>query len=129
MECPFCHAGRDHLKVLETRQNGQSLRRRRECGVCLERFSTYECYEAESSHFRSHRYKRVHFLNIRQIEKILDKANALNDALNIILTELNEIKTHMEANSPVAPRLEGRAAPVAHSRHVSSNEQVHSTGA
>lgn len=45
MKCPFC----DHLhsKVLDSREtdDNTSIRRRRECESCLQRFTTYERYE------------------------------------------------------------------------------------
>lgn len=42
MKCPFC--GAMNTKVLESRQTeeGRSIRRRRECVSCGERFTTYE---------------------------------------------------------------------------------------
>jgi transcriptional repressor NrdR len=42
MRCPFC--GRTDSKVLETRlaDDGYSIRRRRECPECQNRFTTYE---------------------------------------------------------------------------------------
>lgn len=42
MRCPFC--GRSDSKVLETRlsDDGYSIRRRRECSDCQNRFTTYE---------------------------------------------------------------------------------------
>jgi transcriptional repressor NrdR len=45
MKCPFC-ANQD-TSVLESRvaEDGQSLRRRRECGKCQKRFTTFERVE------------------------------------------------------------------------------------
>lgn len=42
LRCPFC--GRDDSKVLDSRpaDDGAVIRRRRECGGCGERFTTYE---------------------------------------------------------------------------------------
>lgn len=42
MRCPFCAATRD--KVVDSRpaEDGRAIRRRRECGGCRQRFSTYE---------------------------------------------------------------------------------------
>jgi len=42
MHCPFCSAGES--EVVETRlaEEGNSLRRRRECSSCKKRFTTYE---------------------------------------------------------------------------------------
>ena len=45
MRCPFC--GSDTDKVVDSRssKNGQSIRRRRECLKCNQRFTTYEYIE------------------------------------------------------------------------------------
>ncbi len=45
MQCPFCHAA--DTKVTDSRLvgEGQEVRRRRECIVCAERFTTYEVVE------------------------------------------------------------------------------------
>jgi transcriptional repressor NrdR len=45
MFCPFCNA--DDTKVIDSRlvANGGQVRRRRECGACSERFTTYELAE------------------------------------------------------------------------------------
>lgn len=45
MHCPFCQ--HEDTRVLDTRlvDDGSSVRRRRECAACLERFSTFETAE------------------------------------------------------------------------------------
>ena len=45
MHCPFC--GADDTKVIDSRlvAEGDQVRRRRECAVCSERFTTYEVAE------------------------------------------------------------------------------------
>jgi transcriptional repressor NrdR len=45
MQCPFCHAV--DTKVTDSRLvgEGQQVRRRRECILCAERFTTYEVIE------------------------------------------------------------------------------------
>jgi transcriptional repressor NrdR len=44
VRCPFCASADTH--VLETREAADSLRRRRSCGECGQRFTTYERVEA-----------------------------------------------------------------------------------
>ncbi len=46
MKCPFC--GKDNTRVIDSRpaDEGNSIRRRRQCDVCLKRFTTYEKVEA-----------------------------------------------------------------------------------
>ncbi|HEX2036442.1 MAG TPA: transcriptional regulator NrdR [Chloroflexota bacterium] len=43
MRCPHC--GHPDTSVIETREADASVRRRRECRACRERFTTYERYE------------------------------------------------------------------------------------
>lgn len=45
MKCPFC--AEDDSKVIDSRptDDGHAIRRRRECGVCKNRFTTYEKVE------------------------------------------------------------------------------------
>lgn len=42
MQCPYCHF--ENTSVLESRltEDGNTMRRRRECGKCSKRFTTYE---------------------------------------------------------------------------------------
>lgn len=40
MPCPFCRA--EDSRVIDTRQVGDAVRRRRECQQCGQRFTTYE---------------------------------------------------------------------------------------
>ncbi|MGN0584790.1 MAG: transcriptional regulator NrdR [Ruminococcus sp.] len=43
MNCPFC--GEKDTRVLDSRPSEMKIRRRRECGVCHKRFTTYEVVE------------------------------------------------------------------------------------
>ncbi|CAA9586016.1 MAG: Ribonucleotide reductase transcriptional regulator NrdR [uncultured Thermomicrobiales bacterium] len=45
MRCPYCHSG--DSRVVDSRElsSGESIRRRRECGNCGRRFTTYERVE------------------------------------------------------------------------------------
>jgi transcriptional repressor NrdR len=40
MRCPFC--GSTESRVIDTREVGDGIRRRRECQSCFQRFTTYE---------------------------------------------------------------------------------------
>lgn len=40
MECPHC--GNEGHKVIDTRDTGEAIRRRRQCQQCVQRFTTYE---------------------------------------------------------------------------------------
>ena len=45
LKCPFC--GYSDSRVLDSRpvEDGNSIRRRRECGGCARRFTTYERFD------------------------------------------------------------------------------------
>ncbi|MCD8097151.1 MAG: transcriptional regulator NrdR [Lachnospiraceae bacterium] len=45
MKCPYC--GKDNMRVIDSRpaDDGDSIRRRRECDECHKRFTTYEKVE------------------------------------------------------------------------------------
>jgi len=47
MQCPFCEAEKERLKVIDSRtcDGGKAIRRRRECLQCGKRFTTYEKIE------------------------------------------------------------------------------------
>lgn len=42
MKCPFCGASGSHIRVIDTRDVTDGIRRRRECDQCNQRFTTYE---------------------------------------------------------------------------------------
>jgi transcriptional repressor NrdR len=42
MKCPFCGASSGHIRVIDTREVTDGIRRRRECEQCKQRFTTYE---------------------------------------------------------------------------------------
>jgi transcriptional repressor NrdR len=45
MKCPYCHYKEDKVVDSRTTQQGQAIRRRRECLACGKRFTTYEYIE------------------------------------------------------------------------------------
>ena len=47
MQCPFCEAEKESLKVVDSRscEAGKAIRRRRQCVACGKRFTTYEKVE------------------------------------------------------------------------------------
>jgi len=42
MRCPYCSAPSSHIRVIDTREVTDGIRRRRECDKCTQRFTTYE---------------------------------------------------------------------------------------
>lgn len=79
MHCPFCHTA--DSKVIDSRLagEGRQIRRRRECGACGERFTTFESYDVvmprvikangETQPFDQHKLRRslIHALQKRPV--------------------------------------------------------------
>ncbi len=45
MQCPFCRGGDTRVVDSRDTENGQAIRRRRECATCAQRFTTFERIE------------------------------------------------------------------------------------
>jgi len=72
MKCPYC--GSENLKTLETRDSiGNTIRRRKECGDCGKRFTTYEYIEAVELMVRK-KDGRLERFDINKIVRGLQKA-------------------------------------------------------
>ena len=91
MRCPFCSSSETH--VLETRDAGDSVRRRRVCGGCERRFTTYERIESLALSVRKRDGRREPFdrdkllrglvraaakrpLTVDQLEQVVERAAA-----------------------------------------------------
>lgn len=42
MKCPYCGSSSNYIRVIDTREVTDGIRRRRECEQCKQRFTTYE---------------------------------------------------------------------------------------
>jgi transcriptional repressor NrdR len=91
MKCPFCHDDQD--RVIDTRavEDGTVIRRRRLCGNCKRRFSTYERVEATAVRVVKRDQTRVLFdpQKIRQgIERACWKRPVTNEQLTDLVAEI-----------------------------------------
>jgi len=98
MYCPFCNA--DDTKVIDSRlvSEGSQVRRRRECVLCKERFTTFETAELVMPHLIKSDGTRVPFdeLKLREgIMKSLEKRpvsmEAIESAISKIMHDIREI--------------------------------------
>ena len=96
MNCPTCH---QETKVIDSRLDERSVRRRRECIGCTSRFTTYERIELSASinkrDGRTEPYDRDKVLDgIRRAGKnrplVLDQAEAIVGRIEHQLMELGE---------------------------------------
>ena len=80
MECPFCaHA---ETKVLESRPVDASLRRRRECLECSNRFTTYETVSLQLKVIK--RDGREEDFTLEKIRRCIEKVCRKEDAATIL---------------------------------------------
>ncbi len=95
MYCPFCHA--DETKVIDSRlvAEGEQVRRRRQCVVCQERFTTFETPELVMPMVVKRDGRREMFQvdnlragMLRALEKRPVSADALENAVASILQRI-----------------------------------------
>jgi transcriptional repressor NrdR len=100
MYCPFCHA--DETKVIDSRlvAEGEQVRRRRQCGVCQERFTTFETPELVMPMIVKRDGRREMFEvdnlragMLRALQKRPVSADALEDA---VVSVIQQIRRHGE---------------------------------
>ncbi|MCC6123712.1 MAG: transcriptional repressor NrdR [Pirellulales bacterium] len=104
MKCPFCH--QDDDRVLDTRSSddGEAIRRRRECSACKRRFTTYERVEITTVKIIKKDGVREPF-DRQKIKRGLETAcwkRPVSDAqLESIISEVeNELETKFETEAP-----------------------------
>jgi transcriptional repressor NrdR len=90
MRCPHC--GHSQHKVIDTRETGDSIRRRRRCDRCDQRFTTYEHVAASllvvKSDGRREPYDRQKLLS--GIQTAATKRPISSDAIDHILAQIEE---------------------------------------
>ncbi|MFT4261410.1 MAG: transcriptional regulator NrdR [Candidatus Woesearchaeota archaeon] len=92
MRCPFCN--HDETKVLETRETGEDItRRRRECLKCSKRFTTYEQVELTNLNVIKKDGRRVVF----DKQKIINSMQVACQKRNISLDQIEDIASRIEA--------------------------------
>lgn len=95
MKCPFCRA--EDTQVIDSRVNdqGNSIRRRRKCGKCEKRFTTYEHIELslpqiikqDAKREEFNREKLLHSMS-RALHKRPVPAEYIDQALEAIITKI-----------------------------------------
>lgn len=95
MQCPFCYAA--DTKVTDSRLvgEGQQVRRRRECIICAERFTTYEIVELSFPRLIKKDGRYVQFEEeklrsgiLRALEKRPISLSKIDEFINKILSKL-----------------------------------------
>jgi len=109
MKCPYC--SKDQDKVIESRtiNDGESIRRRRECESCGERFTSYERIEPKSTFVikkdgRREPYDRNKIL--KGLLRAVEKRPISLEQVEIILQKI-ERKIPYSANNEVSTEIIG----------------------
>lgn len=104
MKCPFC--GEIDTRVLESRQTeeGQSIRRRRECVKCGERFTTYERVEKRQLFVIKKDGRREVFDSgkiLRGVIKACEKRPVSVEEIHVIVNDVeSQLANSMECEVP-----------------------------
>jgi transcriptional repressor NrdR len=91
MHCPFCH--HEDTRVIDSRltEDGMTVRRRRECPQCGERFNTFETAELKLPSIIKHDGRREAFDERKLrlgLERALQKRPVGSDAVDVIVEHL-----------------------------------------
>ncbi len=97
MRCPFCHA--PETKVIDSRlaNEGDSVRRRRECLTCSERFTTFETPELVMPRLVKSDGSRVPFDEQKLLQGMLKALEKRPVSLETIEQAVNHIKNNLRA--------------------------------
>ncbi len=103
MKCPFCDSLED--KVLESREveDGNTIRRRRECLSCRGRFTSYEKIEERPLLVTKRDGRREQFSRSKVVKGIMHACEKRPVSINAIETLVDEIEReiHREAGREV----------------------------
>jgi transcriptional repressor NrdR len=99
MRCPYCHSANDKVVNSRTCQDGDAIRRRRECLDCGRRFTTFEYIEAAELHVVKGNGERESFDRQkikRGIWRACEKRSVTEEDIENIVSEIEkEIQNKM----------------------------------
>lgn len=98
MKCPFCGAG--DTRVIDSRlaNEGGSIRRRRECVGCSERFTTFETAELVYPHIIKHDGTREPFNEDKMRRGMLRALEKRPVDINVIESSIDRIKHRLHVS-------------------------------
>ncbi|MBN1865879.1 transcriptional repressor NrdR [Candidatus Sumerlaeota bacterium] len=100
MRCPFCHSMNDKVVNSRVCQEGESIRRRRECLDCGKRFTTFEYIEGAELHVIKRNGQRESFDRAklkRGIWKACEKRPVTEEDVDAIVSFIEkEIQNRMD---------------------------------
>lgn len=100
MRCPFCKA--DDSRVIDSRSTdeGNSIRRRRECSACGKRFTTYETIEKTPLMVIKRDGRKVVFDRDKMLKGLIRSCDKRDIPLERIVTFIDEIERDIRNTSP-----------------------------
>lgn len=100
MRCPFCKA--DDSRVIDSRSTdeGNSIRRRRECSACGKRFTTYETIEKTPLMVIKRDGRKVVFDRDKMLKGLIRSCDKRDIPLERIVTLIDEIERDIRNTSP-----------------------------
>ena len=100
MRCPFCKA--DDSRVIDSRSTdeGNAIRRRRECSACGKRFTTYETIEKTPLMVIKRDGRKVVFDRDKMLKGLIRSCDKRDIPLERIVTLIDEIERDIRNTSP-----------------------------
>ncbi len=96
MKCPYC--GFEESKVIDSRptEDGEKIRRRRECFNCTARFTTYEMVETMPIIVIKKDKSREPFKRVKVLNGMLKSCEKRPISLNVIENSVNKIESKIQ---------------------------------
>ena len=96
MKCPYC--GFEESKVIDSRptEDGEKIRRRRECLKCAARFTTYEMVETMPIKKKKKDKSREPFKRVKVLNGMLKSCEKRPISLNVIENSVNKIESKVQ---------------------------------
>ncbi len=96
MKCPYC--GFEESKVIDSRptEDGEKIRRRRECLKCAARFTTYEMVETMPIIVIKKDKSREPFKRVKVLNGMLKSCEKRPISLNVIENSVNKIESKVQ---------------------------------
>lgn len=111
MKCPFCNTKETQVLESRTSEDGHGVRRRRECGKCSKRFTTYETVktsvlwiikrDGKREPFDKEKVKRGILRSIEKRPVSLDLVNEMADEIEreLLKAEKEEVSSRVVGNA------------------------------
>lgn len=97
MKCPFCQDPNTAVKDTRPTNDGQSIRRRRECIACGARFTTYEVVETRSKMVVKKDGTREVFQRTKMLNGMIKSCEKRPVSVEVLEQAALDIENHLES--------------------------------